>query len=226
MNIIWVTVISISIFLLLTGDISLFLPSVVNACKDSLTLCVSLCGIYCFWLGIFNILQESKVVDFISRLIKPLICKVYGTVSEVASQYIALNISANLLGVSNASTPSALSAIKEVTKDQDNSLPLTSRSPSRAVAMIFIVNATSIQLLPSTVISMRSSFSSLSPADITLPTLIATLVTTCIGICLTSLLYRNSTTNQKSNQGQKSNQKLSKLSKTASDSKKAQANNG
>ena len=91
-------------------------------------------------------------------------------------KYISYNISANILGLGNASTPSGINAIKSMEKD----LPKT----KFAMLMLVVVNSTSIQLLPTTVIGIRASAGSVSPSDIILPSLFGSIISTLVGVLL------------------------------------------
>ena len=93
---------------------------------------------------------------------------------------IAMNMSANMLGLGNAATPMGIKAMKAL--DDGSGIANT------AMIMLIVLNATSIQLLPSTVIGLRASAGSTSPADIILPTLIATITTTILGIVLVKII--------------------------------------
>lgn len=180
MNIVW-TVITIAAIAALT-----FInpQSVLTVCLDSssqaLKTALELTAVYCVWLGVFKVAEECRLVEKLSKLLKPLNKWLYGNVSEVAAGYVSLNLASNLLGVGNAATPSAISAIKEVEKGE---------TLSRFGAMLFVVNATSVQLVPTTVIGVRASFGSASPADIILPNLIATVITSIVGVALVFVAY-------------------------------------
>ena len=119
-------------------------------------------------------------MEKLSKLLKPLNKWLYGNVTEVAAGYVSLNLASNLLGVGNAATPSAISAIREVEHGE---------KLSRFGAMLFVVNATSVQLLPTTVIGLRASMGSADPSDIILPNLLATIVTSIVGIALVFVAY-------------------------------------
>ncbi|MDD3831666.1 MAG: hypothetical protein PHW00_03295 [Clostridia bacterium] len=156
--------------------------SIMSACTQSLSLCLSLCCVYCFWLGMFNILTQCGAVEWLSRILNPIVNKLYGNVNKEAQQYICLNLSANLLGVSNASTPSAVKAVNHIYKGETH---LT-----RPTAMLLVINATGMQLIPTTVISLRASAGSINASDIILPTLIVTTISTAVGIIATSICYK------------------------------------
>lgn len=173
----------VSLSLLLFNSPATAVALFVEAGSSALGLCFSLCAIYCFWLGLFGILEKTGIINGLTKLIKPIVNSLYGKVNDLASQYIAINIASNLIGIGGAATPSALKAIEQI----DNG---SERAPY-PIVMLFVINATSIQLLPTTVMGLRASYGSASPADIILPTLISTIVTTTLGFVLVKLFYRN-----------------------------------
>ena len=180
MNIVWtvITVVALAVLTFLNPQ------SVLTVCLDSssqaLTTALSLCGVYCLWLGIFEIAEKCQLVDKLSLCFERLNKLLYGNVEKVASDYISLNLASNLLGVGNAATPSAIAAINVMEKQE---------KLSRAGAMLFVINATSVQLIPTTVIGLRASMGSANPSDILLPNLISTVVTSVVGIALVFAFY-------------------------------------
>ena len=158
--------------------------SVLTVCLDSsaqaLTTALGLCGVYCLWLGIFEVAEKCQLVEKLSGCFARLNKFLYGNIEKVASDYISLNLASNLLGVGNAATPSAIAAINVLEKDE---------RLSRAGTMLFVVNATSVQLIPTTVIGLRASLGSVSPSDILLPNLISTVVTSIVGVALVFVAY-------------------------------------
>ena len=157
------------------------LTAMTGSMETSLTLCLSLMGIYCLWLGLINVLKDCGLIDSLSKKAKPLIKKLFDTSDDEICNNISLNISANLLGVGNAATPPALKAIRKMT---DNS-----GKPSKGMAMLFVINACGLQLIPTTVIGLRASLSSANPSDILLPNLISTVITSIVGVALVFLAY-------------------------------------
>ena len=180
MNIVW-TVVTVVALLVLTITNP---QSVLTVCLDSsaqaLTTALGLCGVYCLWLGIFEVAEKCQLVEKLSHCFSRLNKFLYGNVEKVASDYISLNLASNLLGVGNAATPSAIAAINVLEKDE---------KLSRAGAMLFVVNATSVQLIPTTVIGLRASLGSVNPSDILLPNLISTIVTSIVGVALVFAAY-------------------------------------
>ena len=141
-----------------------------NAVKTSLTL---FC-IYAVWMGLSRLAEKSGLSKNAAKAIKPLSKKLFKTENEAAQENIAMNISCNLLGIGGAATPYAVKAIGELEKDGN----------AYAQKLLFIINATSIQLLPTTVIALRASAGSAAAFDIFLPSLICTVISTGLAVTL------------------------------------------
>ncbi len=161
---------------LLIVNPSVTLTSMLNASASSVELCISLCAIYAVWLGLLEILDKSGLSDKLAKLLRPIIKKLFKGADDKTHKDIAVNISANMLGLGNAATPYGIKAMKGL----DNG----SGTASQAMIMLMVLNATSIQLIPTTTIGLRAAAGSSNPADIILPTLIATFVSCFIGILL------------------------------------------
>lgn len=159
--------------------------SVLTVMTESVTqsfeLCIRLAGAYCVWLGFISIMREIGALSAVGSLLRPVTKKLFGVLSPRAEEYISVNMSANLIGVANASTPTAVKATEEMGKGKTN---LT-----RGMAMLFLINASGLELLPSTVMGLRASAGSSSPADIFLPCLIVTVVTTALSILFAWLFF-------------------------------------
>ena len=179
MNRIWFLMVVGSLIALLCTTPENALSSMLNASAEALTLSIELCGVYAVWLGVLELVEESGLAQKLARLLRPFIKKVFKIDDVEAEKYIALNMSANMLGLGNASTPLGIKAMKRL--DDGSGVA------NYAVIMLIVINATSIQLLPSTIIGLRANAGSLSPADIVLPTLISTFCTFALGIMLVKL---------------------------------------
>ncbi len=182
MGIIWILLMVVSIGIMMFSDPAGVLSAMTASVNESLLLCVKMCGVYCVWLGFIKIMEDINALKAVGSLLRPLIEKLFGQVNPKAKDYLVVNISANLIGVANAATPTAIKAIGEMNRGD---VKMT-----RGMAMLFVINATGIELLPSTVMSMRAAAGSASPADILLPSFIVNVVTTAIGILLVCLLYK------------------------------------
>ena len=182
MNKIWFVMVVLSLCFLTYLDPANILDTMIGASSDALKLSIELCAIYAVWLGILELVDASSLSEKLAKLLRPIIKKLFKTNDLEAQKMIALNMSANMLGLGNASTPMGISALKRL--DDGSGIA------NHAVIMLIVLNSTSIQLLPSTVIGLRASAGSTSPADIILPTLISTIITCILGIILVKLFNK------------------------------------
>ena len=171
-----------SIIVLLITNPAGVLSEMISASTASLNLCLNLCAIYAVWLGIMELVDASGLSEKLAKLLRPLIRWLFRVEDVQTQKFIALNLSANLLGLGNAATPMGIKSMQ--------ALDDGSGQANFAMIMLIVVNATSIQLLPTTIIGLRTSAGSANPADIILPTLIATFVTTSLGILLVNLIAK------------------------------------
>src|SRR5574344_2546881 len=132
MNIIWIFLIVISTFVLIIFNPSLFLTAVTKACNNAITLSLTLCGIYAFWLGIINIMDKSGLQKIITKLMSPLVNLLFRNVSQEARELISLNLACNFLGMGNACTPSGIKVI--------NLLAGTSTIASFEIILFLVLN--------------------------------------------------------------------------------------
>lgn len=179
MNKIWFVMVVGSICLMLWANPSSVLNEMIDASSEALSLCIELCAVYAVWMGVLELVEASGLGNKLARLLHPLIKKLFKIDDSETEKMIALNMSANMLGLGNAATPMGINAMKRLDDGSGTATP--------AMIMLIVINATSIQLLPSTVIGLRAAAGSASPADIILPTLIATACTCTVGILLVKL---------------------------------------
>lgn len=165
-----------SILVLLITNPSAVLSEMLGASADALELCIELCAVYAVWLGIMELVDASGLSEKLAKFLRPLIKKIFKVDDAETQKIIALNVSANMLGLGNASTPLGIKAMQKLDDG--------SGKANFAMIMLVVLNATSIQLLPTTVIGLRASAGSENPSDIIIPTLIATFCTTVLGIFL------------------------------------------
>lgn len=169
-----------SIVVLLITNPSAVLSEMLSASSDALELCLQLCAIYAVWLGIMELVDASGLSEKLAKLLRPLIKWIFKVDDPQTQKVIALNMSANILGLGNAATPMGIKSMQ--------ALDDGSGKANFAMIMLIVINATSIQLLPTTVIGLRASAGSKNPADIILPTIISTFITTVLGIILVHLI--------------------------------------
>lgn len=162
MNAVFAAIFILSAAVLLVVDPSGFLPALLDGATRSATLSLSLLATYAAWLGLMKLWEESGVARGISKLLKPLCRKLFKTEDEEALSAIGMNLSANLLGIGGAATPYGIRAATLLDK---------SKNARYSSSMLFVINATSLQLIPTSVVAFRIAAGSASAADIILPTM-------------------------------------------------------
>lgn len=178
MNVIFTIVLLISSLILCVSSPAEFLPALLDGVMKAARCALTLFGVYAVWMGLSSVAEESGLTKAAARLLSPACRKFFHTDDGEAIEDIAMNLSCNLLGIGGAATPYAVKAIGR----------LESSKNVRAQNLLFIINATSIQLIPTTVIALRASAGSVAAYDIFLPSLIATAVSTGSAVTL-FLLY-------------------------------------
>ena len=177
---IWAALIVVGVVVgIATGKAQAVSDAAINGAKDAALLCISLIGAYALWLGTLQIAQDAGLVEAIARRMRGVIRRLFPGVPKdsAANGFITLNLVANMLGMGNAATPFGLKAMKEL-----QILNPEKERATHAMCMLLIINASAVQLLPMTVIAMRSAAGSAAPAEIVLPALIATTANTAVAI--------------------------------------------
>lgn len=155
------------------------LSAMLGGGQKAVELTMTMTAIYAVWLGVMKVAEDGGITEKLAKLLKRPVGWLFGSVSERAAGYITLNVSANLLGLGGVATPMGISAATELDAE-DNFY---------AQCVLFILAATSLQLLPTSVVSLRADSGSASPGDIILPTLLATAFSTLFGLVAVRLIH-------------------------------------
>ncbi len=177
MNAVFTLIFLASAGLCLVMDADGFLDALLTGGQKAVTVSVSLIAVYCVWLAFFNVMKESGLAEKLTRLFFPLSKRIFRSDDKEALYLATSNLTANFLGLPGAPTPLGIKAVEKFHAAKNR----------YAWDMLFVLNATSLQLIPTTVIALRASFGSSSPADILLPSLLATAFSTLLGALLVAL---------------------------------------
>lgn len=163
MNVIWVSLMVLAcITACITGRTAELSQALTEGAGQAVTLCLSIVGIMGFWSGIMELMQQSGLCEKITAVLQKPLSKLFHRASKDSETMgcIAANITANVLGLSNAATPIGLRAV-------DRLYTLYGRIGTPDEVLTFIIfNTTSIQLIPTTVAAVRASFGAAQPFDI------------------------------------------------------------
>lgn len=188
LSFIWCFLVIISfIFGLANNSVAKVTDALFDGAASSVTTIISLLGIMCFWSGLMEIMKRSGLTEKLAKILSPIISFLFPGVLQKsdAFSYIILNITANILGLSNAATPLGLKAIAELDKENGHS-----DIASDDICMFVLINTASVTLVPSTVIAIRSALSSSNPAEIIVPVWISSLCALAVGVFSAKLLSK------------------------------------
>jgi len=153
------------IFSVMTGNIGKVSEAFLNECGSAVELAISLIGIICLWSGVMRVAQKSGVTELLSRLFSPILGTLFRGLKKggKALGYITLNLTANILGLGNASTPLGLMAMKEIEKEEKSTHP---EKASHNMIVFTVMNTASLQIIPTTVAALRLKNGSSDPMEI------------------------------------------------------------
>ena len=172
---------------LINGNGEVISKSIVNSCGNTVTFMIELAGIMCFWCGVMKIAEKSGLTQKLARLMKPLLKFLFKDAGkdEKALGAIVMNLTANMMGLSNAATPFGIRAMEEMDRLNPNKGTTTND-----MSLFLVLNAACIQLVPTTIISIRAACNSVNPGIIIVPAIISTTVAAIVGVCSCKLLER------------------------------------
>ena len=188
LNILWPIFIIISyVYALFSGNLEKINTGIFESASSAVELTLTFFGTITLWCGIMQIAKDSSLSKKLAKFLKPLIKFLFPDVNEndPAHEEISLNIIANILGLGNASTPLGLKAMESLQKKNPSKSIL-----SNSMAILVLLNTASLQLIPTTVIAIRTSLNSANPTSIILPVWIATFLAAFIAITIAKLLIK------------------------------------
>ena len=170
---------------LATGRGDLVAAAAVEGAQAAVELCVSIAGMLCLWTGVMEIMRRSGLAEGLSRLLRPVLSLLFPQVSgdRGVMDSISANVSANLLGLGNAATPLGIEAVRRMERKSPG-------TASDAMCMLVVCNTASIQLIPTTVASVRAAAGSSSPFDILPAVWLASALSVGVGITSCKLFAR------------------------------------
>jgi len=187
LNYIWIGFIVIAFIvslvrLIVFNEVDVFnatINSTFASAKTGFEVSLGLTGVLALWMGIMKIGEHGGMIQLFSRMVNPLFKRLFPDIppNHPASGSILMNLSANILGLDNAATPAGLKAMKELQEIN----PHKERA-SNPMIMFLVLNASGLTLIPVTVMTIRAQMGADNPADVFIPIMIATFVSTMIGV--------------------------------------------
>ncbi len=197
MNYLWAFMILIGVvYAAVTGTLPAVTTAALDSAKEAVTLCITMLGIMSFWVGLMRIAESAGIIFGMVRKLNPVLKFLFPNIPKdhVAREYIATNMIANVFGLGWAATPAGLKAMetlqeinleecqkKGVTKFRDKDIA------SKEMCDFLIINISSLQLIPVSIIAYRSQYGSVNPTEIVGPSLVATTCSTLAAIIFCKL---------------------------------------
>ena len=155
LNILWPSFIIISfIYAIFTGRVEQANNSIFESTASAVQLSMTLLGTMCLWNGLMQIASQTSIIEKLIKILTPIMKVLFPDIKKEDPVYkeISMNMVANIMGLGNAATPAGLRAMQSMQKTNKDKKVL-----SNSMAMFIVLNTASIQIIPTTVIAIRSS---------------------------------------------------------------------
>ena len=184
---IWATMLLFALVAaLMGGKTEALLPAAMEGAAAAVELCVRLTGSLCLFGALGKAMEQSGLMKKLGRLLRPIFRRLFPRTAadEEALGYLSANVAANVLGLGNAATPMGIAAVKRM-KAISGSI-----TASDEMCRLIVMNTASIQLLPTTVASLRASLGAKSPFDILPAVWISSVLSLSAGLLAAKLFAR------------------------------------
>ena len=157
----------------------------VEGTSAAVQLALSIAGMLCLWTGVMEVMRQSGLADQLSRLLSPILRQLFPQAARdrEAMDSISANVSANLLGLGSAATPLGLEAARRLARSSPG-------TASDSLCMLVVCNTASIQLIPTTVASVRAAEGCQTPFDILPAVWLASALSVGVGIAACKLFSK------------------------------------
>ena len=185
-NKIWASFIIIGIlYSILTNNVELISTEIIKGAETTLNMITKIFPVMALWLGIMKIAEESNLLKKISKLLSPIMKKIFPEIPEdhESISLITTNIVANLFGLGNASTPIGLKTMKSLQELNKNK-----KEASHSMITFLVLNTTGLTIIPTTILSLNMNAK--NPTEIILPCFLASLSATIGGLIIDRILQR------------------------------------
>lgn len=176
---VWTAMVFLSIIgAQLNGRVSELASSVSQGAQSGITLVISIAGSICLWTGVGKLMEKVGATKLLSRILSPLLGRLFPSFQKdsLLAGSLSANVCANILGLGNAATPMGIQAAKRLALHSKNGVA------TDELCRLVVLNTASIQLIPTTVASVRSALGAASPFDILPAVWLTSLCSACLGL--------------------------------------------
>ena len=195
MNVLWAGMMLMAIIYgTFHGTIPAVTQAALDSAKEAVSLCITMLGILSFWMGLMQVGSASGLIGRMTRGIRPVLRWLFPRIPEdhPALEQIAVNCIANVLGLGWAATPAGLKAMEELSELEKKRRAYPAGVASDEMCTFLILNISSLQLIPVNIIAYRSQYGSVNPTLIVGPAIVATMVSTGVGVIFCLIMQKRS----------------------------------
>ena len=188
LNILWPLFLIISfIYAFFCGRIEEVNNSIFNSTRSAVDLSITMLGTMCLWNGMMEIANNTIIVKHLTKILSPIIKKLFPDIKKESKAHkeITMNIIANIMGLGNAATPLGIKAMESMQKENKKKDKITN-----SMAIFIVLNTASIQIIPTTVISIRNSLHSKNPVEMIIPVWISTICAAIAALSSAKILLK------------------------------------
>ena len=182
MNVVFTLIFIVAVVIISVTSPDEVTASMLAGATNAVSLSLKMLAIYAVWTSVLKLMEKTGIDKKLTKLCRPLTHRLFRNESEKAVDLITLNVASNVLGLGNAATPAGIDAIYLM---DDKSGVAT-----KNMVMLTVIAATSLQLLPLTVLSLMTEYGSTAPSAIILPSIISTFSSTIIGVLLVAVFIK------------------------------------
>ena len=206
LNYIWAIMILLGVAVgVVTGRMEEVGNGALESAESAVTLCITMMGILSLWTGLMQVARSSGLLKKMASGLSPVIHFLFPSLPKEckATEYIATNMIANVLGLGWAATPAGIQAMEELagieagkgTKGYVKGQETIPRIASKEMCTLLVINMSSLQLIPINMIAYRSQYGSASPAEIVAPVIISTMISTLVAVIFCKIMCYKETRN-------------------------------
>ena len=184
LNNIWPIFIIISIiYAIIAGNLENLNLAITSSSESAVSLTLTLIGTTCLWSGLIEIASNTNIIKYLKKFLRPVITRLFPNLNSLVCDKVTMNIISNILGLGNAATPLGLQAMEEMQKENLNKEYLSDN-----MMILIVLNTSSLQIIPTTIIAIRTSLGSNNPTRIIFPVWFSTICAGIVGIIVTKLI--------------------------------------
>ena len=190
LNYIWpILILASFVYAIFSGNVQKLNNSIFESLEEVITLSMTLVGTMCLWCGLMEIVKNTSIMRKIIKILRPILNWLFpdSKNNEKVMENISMNTISNILGLGNASTPAGIKSMESLQEENKDKQRL-----SDSMLMLIVLNTTSIELIPTTAIAIRTSLNAQNPTDIIVPIWFATIIGTVVGVISTKILIKRS----------------------------------